>query len=127
MSVCITPPHLLVRAYQRAYRASFISAGFTCFATVGMFSAVSNLGAGGTQDTALVDTSNGVLYGMFALTGLVSGGINNREFFSDPMIMGNYHHHRASLPTPTCTVLGPRLTLAIGSLGYSLYIGSLWW
>jgi hypothetical protein len=44
-----------------------------------MFSAVSNLGAGGLQDTALVDTANGVLYGMFALTGLVSGGINNRE------------------------------------------------
>lgn len=53
--------------------------GITCFATVGMFSAVSNLGAGGTQDTALVDTANGVLYGMFAVTGLVSGGINNRE------------------------------------------------
>lgn len=34
---------------------------------------------------------------------------------------------RASLPTRTCTVLGPRITLAIGSLGYSLYIGSLWW
>ncbi|KAH9980620.1 MFS general substrate transporter [Russula compacta] len=65
-----------------------------------MFSAVSNLGAGGTQDTALSDTSNGVLYGMFALTGLMSGGINN--------------------------LLGPRLTLSIGSLGYSLYIGSLW-
>jgi hypothetical protein len=94
-----------------------------------MFSAVSNLGAGGTQDTALVDTSNGVLYGMFALTGLVSGGINNRVsfFFSDPIIMGIYHDCRASLPTPTCTVLGPRLTLALGSLGYSLYIGSLWW
>jgi len=74
--------------------------GITCFATVGMFSAVSNLGAGGLQDTALVDTANGVLYGMFALTGLVSGGINN--------------------------LLGPRLTLSIGSLGYSLYIGSLW-
>lgn len=53
--------------------------GITCFATVGMFSAVSNLGAGGLQDTALVDTANGVLYGMFALTGLISGGINNRE------------------------------------------------
>ena len=82
LSVCIRLPHLLVRVHQRAYRASFISAGITCFATVGMFSAVSNLGAGGTQDTALVDTSNGVLYGMFALTGLVSGGINNRAFFS---------------------------------------------
>lgn len=43
-----------------------------------MFSAVSNLGAGGSQDVALSDTANGVLYGMFALTGIISGGINNR-------------------------------------------------
>lgn len=48
------------------------------FATVGMFSAVSNLGAGGLSDVALSDTANGVLYGCFALTGLISGGITNR-------------------------------------------------
>ena len=53
------------------------------FGTVGMFSAVSNLGAGGTQDVALSDTSQGVLYGLFALTGLVSGGINNSESLND--------------------------------------------
>ena len=47
-----------------------------------MFSAVSNLGAGGTQDVALSDTSNGVLYGMFAVTGLIAGGINNCELSS---------------------------------------------
>ncbi|KAF9652385.1 MFS general substrate transporter [Thelephora ganbajun] len=65
-----------------------------------MFSAVSNLGAGGIQDIALSDTANGVLYATFALTGLVSGGINN--------------------------VLGPRLTLFLGTLGYALYVGALW-
>ncbi|THG93485.1 hypothetical protein EW026_g7763 [Hermanssonia centrifuga] len=74
--------------------------GITCFATVGMFSAVSNLGAGGTQDVALSDESQGVLYGMFALAGLISGGINN--------------------------LLGPKLTLFIGTLGYTLYVGALW-
>ena len=47
------------------------------FATVGMFSAVSNLGAGGLSDVTLSDTSQGVLYGCFAVTGLVSGGISN--------------------------------------------------
>ncbi len=47
------------------------------FATVGMFSAVSNLGAGGLSDITLSDTSNGVLYGTFAITGLFSGGISN--------------------------------------------------
>jgi len=91
---------LALPAWYRSPMTQVVLVGITCFATVGMFSAVSNLGAGGTQDTALSDVSNGVLYGMFALTGLVSGGINN--------------------------LLGPRLTLAIGSLGYSLYIGSLW-
>ncbi|KAF8582948.1 MFS general substrate transporter [Ramaria rubella] len=65
-----------------------------------MFSAVSNLGAGGTQNIALSDTANGVLYGFFALTGFVSGGI--------------------------CNVLGPPLTLFIGTLGYALYVGALW-
>lgn len=50
-----------------------------------MFSAVSNLGAGGIQDVALSDTANGVLYGTFALTGLISGGINNGSFASDPV------------------------------------------
>jgi len=74
--------------------------GFTAFCTVGMFSAVSNLGAGGTQDVALSDTANGVLYGCFAIMGLFSGGVNN--------------------------VLGPRLTIFIGTLGYALYVGSLW-
>ncbi|KAH9930425.1 MFS general substrate transporter [Epithele typhae] len=65
-----------------------------------MFSAVSNLGAGGISDVALSDTANAVLYALFALTGLVSGGINN--------------------------LLGPRLTLFLGTLGYVLYVGSLW-
>lgn len=92
-----------------------------------MFSAVSNLGAGGTQDTALSDTANGVLYGMFALTGLVSGGINNRaSLLSDPIVVDSGHHVRSASFSPHI-VLGPRLTLSIGSLGYSLYIGSLWW
>ncbi|KAI0066656.1 MFS general substrate transporter [Artomyces pyxidatus] len=65
-----------------------------------MYSAVSNLGAGGTQDITLSDTATGVLYGFFAVTGLVSGGINN--------------------------LLGPQITLCLGSLGYALYIGALW-
>ncbi|KAI0646682.1 MFS general substrate transporter [Trametes meyenii] len=80
--------------------AQVVLVGITCFATVGMFSAVSNLGAGGLSDITLSDTSQGVLYGTFAITGLVSGGISN--------------------------ILGPRITLFIGTLGYALYVGSLW-
>nr|XP_031860987.1 uncharacterized protein CI109_003714 [Kwoniella shandongensis]KAA5528059.1 hypothetical protein CI109_003714 [Kwoniella shandongensis] len=80
--------------------AQVVIVGFVCFCSVGMFSAVSGLGAGGTQDTALSDTANGVLYGCFAIMGFFSGSVNN--------------------------VLGPRLTLSIGTMGYSLYVGSLW-
>ena len=88
-----------------------------------MFSAVSNLGAGGTQDVALSDTSQGVLYGMFALTGLISGGINNRAC---PKLF--FRTDRSKLTqNKLFPVLGPRLTLFIGTLGYALYVGSLWW
>ncbi|KAI0784071.1 MFS general substrate transporter [Abortiporus biennis] len=91
---------LKLPTFYTAPMTQIVLVGITCFATVGMFSAVSNLGAGGTQDVTLSDTSNGVLYGLFAVTGLISGGINN--------------------------VLGPRITLFIGTLGYALYVGALW-
>jgi len=87
-------------AWYRTPMTQVVLVGITCFATPGMYSAVSNLGAGGTQDISLSDTSNGVLYGLFAATGLISGGINN--------------------------LLGPRLTLFFGTLGYALYVGALW-
>ncbi|PCH44646.1 hypothetical protein WOLCODRAFT_26919 [Wolfiporia cocos MD-104 SS10] len=93
--------HLLkLPAFYTTPMAQVILVGITCFATVGMFQAVSNLGAGGTENLTLSDTSNGVLYGCFAVAGCFSGGINN--------------------------VLGPRLTLFIGTFGYALYLGALW-
>ncbi|CCM01346.1 uncharacterized protein FIBRA_03396 [Fibroporia radiculosa] len=87
-------------AFYTAPMTQVVLVGITCFATVGMFNAVSNLGAGGLENISLSDTANGVLYGMFALTGLVSGSINN--------------------------IIGPRLTLFFGTLGYALYVGALW-
>lgn len=74
--------------------------GFVAFCSVGMFSAISNLGAGGTQDVQLSDTANSVLYACFFLGGFFSGSVNN--------------------------VLGPRLTMSIGTVGYCIYLGSLW-
>ncbi|KAK8920242.1 UNC93-like protein 2 [Metarhizium anisopliae] len=53
--------------------------GFVAFCSVGMFSAISNLGAGGTQDVQLSDIANSVLYGMFFLGGFFGGSINVRE------------------------------------------------
>lgn len=43
-----------------------------------MFSAISNLGAGGTQDVQLSDIANSVLYGMFFIGGFFGGSINVR-------------------------------------------------
>ncbi|TWU71703.1 hypothetical protein ED733_003093 [Metarhizium rileyi] len=74
--------------------------GFVAFCSVGMFSAISNLGAGGMQDVQLSDIANSVLYGTFFLGGFFGGSINN--------------------------ILGPRLTMSIGTTGYALYLGSLW-
>ncbi|KAL3488135.1 major facilitator superfamily domain-containing protein [Aspergillus germanicus] len=74
--------------------------GFVTFCSVGMYSAISGLGAGGTQDPQLSDIAHGALYDCFAISGFFAGSVNN--------------------------LLGPRLTLSLGSTGYSLYIGALW-
>lgn len=50
--------------------------GFVCFLTPGMFNAISNLGAGGVQDVALVDITNSLLYAMFCIVGFFSGSIH---------------------------------------------------
>ncbi|KAG5920543.1 hypothetical protein E4U53_003911 [Claviceps sorghi] len=74
--------------------------GFVAFCSVGMFSAISNLGAGGIDDVQLSDVANSVLYATFFFGGFVGGSINN--------------------------MLGPRLTMSLGTTGYALYLGSLW-
>ncbi|KZV77523.1 MFS general substrate transporter [Peniophora sp. CONT] len=91
---------LPIPVWYRSPLTQVVLVGFTCFCTTGMFSAVSNLGAGGTEDVALSDIANGVLYGCFAAMGIFAGGVTN--------------------------LLGIRPTIFLGSLGYALYIGSLW-
>ena len=88
-----------------------------------MFSAVSNLGAGGTPDVVLSDISNGVLYGCFAIAGLFAGGVNNGAFLA----LSLRNRFKKNTHIVRVPVLGPRLTMFIGSLGYALYVGSLWW
>ncbi|KAK0388500.1 hypothetical protein NLU13_4743 [Sarocladium strictum] len=74
--------------------------GVIAFCSVGMFSALSNLGAGGTQDVHLSNIANSTLYGCFFIGGFFAGSINN--------------------------TLGPRLTMSIGTTGYALYVGAVW-
>ncbi|KIY61774.1 MFS general substrate transporter [Cylindrobasidium torrendii FP15055 ss-10] len=72
--------------------------GFVCFMGPGLFNALNGLGAGGQVDSTTNSNANTALYSTFAAVAFFAGSINN--------------------------MLGPRLTLLIGSMGYCLYIGS---
>ncbi|KAG8858408.1 hypothetical protein FRB96_005293 [Tulasnella sp. 330] len=72
--------------------------GFVCFMGPGLFNALNGLGGGGKVTATDSANSNVALYSTFAFTAFFAGSINN--------------------------VLGPRLTLLLGTTGYSLYIGS---
>ncbi|KAG6335975.1 hypothetical protein ID866_3128 [Astraeus odoratus] len=72
--------------------------GFVCFMCPGMFNALSGLGGGGQVSTQDQANASSALYATFAFFGFFSGTINN--------------------------VLGARLTLMLGTLGYPLYISS---
>ncbi|KAG2081098.1 MFS general substrate transporter [Suillus discolor] len=72
--------------------------GFVCFLGPGIFIALTGLGGGGQVNSKVQANASAILYATFAFFGLFSGSINN--------------------------VLGPRWTLILGTLGYSLYIAS---
>ncbi|KAF8898328.1 hypothetical protein BD779DRAFT_1666199 [Infundibulicybe gibba] len=72
--------------------------GFVCFMCPGLFNALNGLGAGGQVDSTTSANANAALYATFAFAAFFAGSINNK--------------------------LGSRLTLLLGSTGYSLYIGS---
>ncbi|KAL1918297.1 uncharacterized protein VTP21DRAFT_2957 [Calcarisporiella thermophila] len=73
--------------------------GLVCWACPGMFNALQGMGGGGQVDHTVVDKANTAVYACFAIVGFASGGI--------------------------CNLLGPKLTLFIGTLGFVLYGGSL--
>ncbi|KAG1812149.1 major facilitator superfamily domain-containing protein [Suillus subaureus] len=64
----------------------------------GIFIALTGLGGGGQVNSKVQANASAILYATFAFSGLFSGSINN--------------------------ILGPRWTLMLGTLGYSLYIAS---
>ncbi|CAA7267753.1 unnamed protein product [Cyclocybe aegerita] len=71
--------------------------GFVCFMGPGLFNALNGLGGGGQVDSTTSANANSALYATFAVGAFFSGSINNK--------------------------LGSRLTLLLGTTGYSLYIG----
>lgn len=72
--------------------------GFVCFMGPGLFNALNGLGGGGRVDDTTSANGNAALYSTFAAGAFFSGSV--------------------------CNKLGPRLTLLLGTTGYSLYIGS---
>ena len=69
----------------------------------GMYAAITLLGAGGgpANETQMVNLANAVLYAVFFLFGWFSGSI--------------------------VTTFGPKITFMVGTLGYPIYVGSLWY
>ncbi|KAG7005387.1 MFS general substrate transporter [Physcia stellaris] len=69
----------------------------------GIYVAVTLLGAGGgpANATQMVNTANSTLYAVFFLVGWFSGSV--------------------------VTTFGPRLTLMMGTCGYPVFVGSLWY
>ena len=74
--------------------------GVVCFCSPGMYNSITSM-SGGISDQAVVSNSTSALYVCFALFSLV-----------------------ASVPL---NILGPRITLFIGTLGYLVYVAALYY
>ncbi|EKM60588.1 uncharacterized protein PHACADRAFT_246612 [Phanerochaete carnosa HHB-10118-sp] len=72
--------------------------GFVCFMCPGLFNSLNGLGGGGQLKETTNANANTALYSSFAFFAFFAGSINN--------------------------VLGSKITLLLGSIGYALYIGS---
>jgi MFS family permease len=71
---------------------------FVCFLCPGMFNALNGMGGGGQVDQTASDDANTALYSTFAVVGFFAGSFAN--------------------------VLGLRITMFIGGLGYCIYVAS---
>ncbi|POW18952.1 hypothetical protein PSHT_05202 [Puccinia striiformis] len=91
-------PFLPTVAFFRKPFFQVVIISMVCFCCPGMFNALSGLGGGGQINPKTADNANVALYSTFATTAFLSGSIVNK--------------------------IGPRLSLSIGSVGYTLFIGS---
>jgi hypothetical protein len=89
--------------------------GFVCFACPGLFNALNGLGAGGQVEGTTNANANSTLYATFALAAFFAG-----YAFLYPLSYSRRLTHFSSVNN----VLGPRMTLFLGSSGYAIYIGS---
>ncbi|OBT69969.1 hypothetical protein VE03_00541 [Pseudogymnoascus sp. 23342-1-I1] len=100
-SITVVPPKTWIRLNNPAVQ-NFIT-GLVIACSAGIYLALTGLGAGGGKPSSqyLASTSNSILYALFAISGWVSAGFLN--------------------------AFGPKLTMAIGVLGYPLYAAGLWY
>ncbi|KAI0005286.1 MFS general substrate transporter [Russula compacta] len=94
---CPRPPTGFRGFFYHSY-TQVVLLGFVCFACPGLFNALNGLGAAGQVEGTTSANANSTLYATFALAAFFAGSVNN--------------------------VLGPRMTLLLGSSGYAIYIGS---
>ncbi|KAF4977215.1 hypothetical protein FZEAL_6243 [Fusarium zealandicum] len=87
---------------RRPFTQNFM-VGCILFCLPGIYTALTGLGAGGGQPGAadVANKTNAILYGLMAFIGLFGGSILN--------------------------TLRPKLSLMVGSVGYPLYVGGLWY
>ncbi|TQV98594.1 hypothetical protein V2A60_007686 [Cordyceps javanica] len=86
----------------RPFSQNFV-VGILLFCLPGIYTALTGLGAGGGHPSSadVANKTNAILYGLFSLVGFFGGTLVN--------------------------VLRPKTCLMIGSLGYPLYVGGLWY
>jgi hypothetical protein len=89
--------------------------GFVCFACPGLFNALNGLGAGGQVEGTTSANANSTLYATFAVAAFFAGSVSLFLISSSCRLT-----HFSSVNN----VLGPRMTLFLGSSGYAIYIGS---
>ncbi|KAL5518478.1 hypothetical protein ACEPAH_160 [Sanghuangporus vaninii] len=92
------PQYTGLKGFYYKPTTQVIMLGFVCFMGPGLFNACNGLGGGGQLDQTTGANANSALYATFAAMAFFSGTVNNK--------------------------LGSRLTLLLGTFGYSLYIGS---
>ena len=78
----------------------------------GLFNALNGLGGGGQLNATTSANANSALYSTFAAGAFFAGSVFN-HFFAFLICSRTVNNK-----------IGPRLSLLLGSLGYSLYIGS---
>eukprot|EP01065_Artemidia_motanka_P000418 TRINITY_DN10188_c1_g4_i1.p1 TRINITY_DN10188_c1_g4~~TRINITY_DN10188_c1_g4_i1.p1 ORF type:complete len:468 (+),score=134.17 TRINITY_DN10188_c1_g4_i1:100-1503(+) len=94
-----SPPAARRAPLLRRALSQVVLVGFVCFCCPGMYNAVTSMAGGIDQQVASNATS--VLYGFFCVCSLFAPAFLNTA--------------------------GPRLTLFLGTLGYTAYVGSLLW